>query len=54
MIRKTNEAARHLAIYNQASRKIHGLEGHVERLTSSSDGSITWMVISQVTDNELK
>ena len=52
--RKTNEATWHLAIYNQAWRKIRGLEGHTERVTSSSDDSITWTVVSQVTDDELK
>ena len=43
-----------MAIYNQAWHKICELEGHTERVTSSSDGSITWTVVSQVTDDELK
>ena len=54
IIRKTNEATRHLVIYNQAWQKIRGLEGHTERVTSSSYGSITWTFVSQVTDDELK
>ena len=33
-IRKINEATTHLATYNQAWQKIHGLEGHTERVTS--------------------
>ena len=41
-------------IYNQAWKKICGLEGHTERDRSSSDGSFTWTVVSQVTDDELK
>ena len=34
IFRKKNEAARHLAIYNQAWQKIHSLERHTERVTN--------------------
>ena len=34
--------------------KIHELERHTEIVTSSNDGSITWKVVKEVTDDELK
>ena len=54
IIRKINEVTRHLDKYNQTWQTIRGLEGHTERVTRSSDGSITSTVVSQVTDDELK
>ena len=53
-ITQYNEATRHLELYNKAWKKIHELEGHTEIVTSANDGSITWKVVKEVTDDELK
>ena len=53
-IRKINEATKHVAVYNQAWQKICGQEGYTGRVTSSSDGSITWTVVCHITNDELK
>ena len=54
IIRKRNKATRYLVIDNQVWQKTGGLKNNTKRVTSSSDGSITWTVVSQVFDDELK
>ena len=53
-ISQYNEATRHLELYNNAWKSIHELEGHTEIVTSAKDGSITWKVVKEVIDDELK
>ena len=53
-ISQYNEATRHLELYNNAWKSIHKLEGHTEIVTSAKDGSITWKVVKEVIDDELK
>ena len=53
-ISQYNEATRHLELYNNAWKQIYELEGHTEIVTSANDGSITWKVIKEFTDDELK
>ena len=48
-----NEATRHLELYIKAWKKIHKFEGPTEIVTNCNDGSITWKVVKEVTDDGL-
>ena len=49
-----NDATRHQGIYNDTWDKIQELVGHEEVCTNLADGSVTWKVVPNVYDDELK
>ena len=49
-----NNAIRHQGKYREASNTVKVLEGHEEKIPSTTDGKVVWKVVEKATDDDFK